>query len=386
MRRSMIGRWLVFALLGLIAACGPDAAEMPLEPQFAKGGVKGPPDKDDGSDDDQDDGAAEDPALVEYWVMPDVEADGTDVIHLVFDAEVERAGAGIVQDYFHNGMRDDNHSDHYEYYQHGPQPGLPELVGDGWYHLDLVWNGERRFGDNDYGPFPDFPTTDLDGTGADPFAFSLEWAMDADIYRVQPQGVVADGQELGAEASGLSSVTGLHDDWTDAVTSYAKHDGDAPAGTIAVAELAFDNVQCRVETIRTGRGRNKTTETVTEVSADASVTLAGAPGPVPNVWLEWHLQVGDGVLGDRSSISRDFSDDPTYDFSVTTQLNGDYAGEDLRVIVDYVFAPGDSDHVYDPAANDVTTLGSDGNAYTPAAAVGDPWAVAMSAPVPCEGD
>ena len=318
---------LLLALPLLVLACG-EAPTTPPNALLAKGGKK-----------------AERPevSLVEYWVVP--QEDGSSLIHVVADATgpIDEVRATASHDYFHNGISDDDYSPHFETIVGGigPVPG-----GSGRFHTDLIFDG----------PWPDEPTTDIDG--ADPIVFTLRFWTDGfdtnTIYYlgvpIQPQGVVVNGQVVGTE--NIAVPTDYHAVAT--ANSFALFEGTAaePGDTVWVEELTLTNATC-------SKGRRKG-QPVTRVEGDVTARLNN-----PEVgWMEFHFWDGSAISEPRTFASG----------SVSTHMVGEFDGHreniDVELWLDYVDVVGDRMMVYDPARNTVATT-LDPNAPIPAIAYVD---------------
>jgi hypothetical protein len=369
--------WMSVAVLAL--ACQQDNGLVAPDGQLlAKGGHGGKP------------GSGGTYSLLEYFIY---HADGTNYIHVVGEGDVDFVNPEVVQDYFFNGIRDDNYSQHYEYTTSSPpaasaEPGLTP----GTFHVDIPWNGDTRV----YDPvtesfvtdlFRDFLIADLDGQGADPFTFGL--AFQAADYSMlagfQPQGVVMDGQETNMAETSVDSD--YHTELSD-VTSYATYAGAAPDGEIFLTTVSVDpsSVSCQIVTVSQGKGKNRTTSQVTQVSGHVSVQTGSSTGETPSAWVEMHfvdVTVPNAPVyttGTVASLS-----DPVFDVdaTLTQAFSGMHNSVALQFAVDYMFPTHDHwSYAYDPAQN--ANSGFTTSWAGPATQVGDPWPVALAPTVPIQ--
>lgn len=367
---------LMVAAVTALLGC-QDSTDMmaPTAPQMAKGGKPGKPD-----------GGTY--RLLEYFVYRG--ADATDYVHVVGEGEVEAVNLNAVQDYFFNGIRDDNDSPHYEYTTFTPGPVAPEPgLEEGTFHIDVPWNGETREWDpaaqtyvDDY--YRDFLIADVDGDGADPFAFDVRFQTQAGDFLAayQPQGVVLDGQETyEAYLSGVASA--YHQDVSQ-VYSYATSKGDPADGEVFLTSVALSNVSCEIVTIREGRGKDKTTRDVARVTGTASVRTGSTSGETPSTWMELHLvdvTTGTPVFA-RGAVFDDGNPADGVDVTLTQDFSTVHQSPMLvHLAVDYVYPTREYwSFAYDPSQN--TEAGFFTDWPGPATQVGDPWPVAYAPVVP----
>lgn len=337
---------LVLGLAATFLACdGPRDIVAPGDRLEAKGGAKGPPGQGD-------DGSGGEPSLVEYYVVPSADGSAPNLIHMVVTGSQAVSLAGqVVQDYFFNGIRDLTNGPHYEYYvTPALQPLLVEEL-DGVVHIDTEWQGEW-LGSVPH-PFPDVPTAavPVDGGTADPFAFRVGVLNQGGnvLGAWTPEGVVLNGSVVGKTASGTYGHTGT-------VTSYALHSGPTATGVIWVQELTATGT-CSEQTIREGKGKNRTTRTVTQVPVNLVGEVRSDPlktGP-SGFWSEFHLRVpGSTEVSEGQSIN-DGVNEP-FDRYVTFTLEEPLSGQvDLELVMDYMLMGWSSydgePHVYDPTRN-----------------------------------
>ncbi|MCJ7627608.1 MAG: hypothetical protein MUO50_04375 [Longimicrobiales bacterium] len=187
-------------ILMLPSSCGRDDDGVGLlEPQFAKGGKPGAP-------------AEETFELREFYIFRD--ASGQSVVHVVGKGKVDRLNLSAVQDYAFNGMADDDHTPHYEYSTGPPLPVAVSQNDEGIFHVDVPWAGEREVDPEtrvvtEY--FKDFPTSDVDGRGGDPFAFWMWYLRDGEtgaLKLFEPQGIVLNGKETFSAKMSAGEVAG----------------------------------------------------------------------------------------------------------------------------------------------------------------------------------
>lgn len=363
LHRSIV---LMLSLVGLagLSACESDVLQPDLEPQLAKEG-RGKPDKGD---------KGGTPAnLEEYWVYSE---GGVDYVHMAVSGDVDRIAKGVIYDYFFNGLWDDDPpvDQHYEYYVRGAPTPPAEVVGD-VIHTDLPFLGERWVSDDITYKFVDSPVTNVDGLGADPFAFRVG-AYKGDTKRGgwTPFGVIYGGITLGAEESNLTGAGHILPHAT--ARSYATWKGEAPVGDVWVESITLTSEpRCTVRQVSEGRGKNRTTHTATFVSADVEVVFGKSASveALPDLWWEGHFyDVDTGVLSSRASLSglRD-----TFTFSTSREMPEGWTGGNVSFVVDYVFPTQgvesdevyyESRYAYNPALNNTT--------WTVAGPLGATWA------------
>ncbi len=334
MRRPLLV--LLPLVLATLAGCeGPDAASV-VSPELARSkGDHGKPG-----------GSVTAPTLDEFFVYEG--AGGQDYVHVVVDGPATVISFNSVFDHFQNGVRDDDppFDTHYEFFHRGFAPDQPpEALGDGRVHVDIPFDGTFADYDpaiDDYRPatFFDHPYQDLDGNGADAYALRLVWQWDdggTQTESMTPYSVIG------------SNDTGLHDGAT--TSTFARFKGAAAPSQVYVSAMSAAPARCSTTTVRSGKGKNRTEETVTQVDVDVSYTLgtSGVGDPADaDPWVEFHLQDGD-LLSYRASVIAD-----AWSGTLTLELPAGSNLGDLRFIVDYVY-PDAAWGVYDPGQNDVTT-------------------------------
>lgn len=373
-RKKILKRSLLIAVMALAAGCGDAPQPLDLvEPQMAKGGNgKGGQGSDTGTY-----------ALLEYFVYQDAELGN--VVHVVGEGDVPTVNLNVVHDNPFNGIRDSGI--HYEYTTFAPLPvPVADPLSDNKFHVDIPWNGLRHDPSQariDAGEvkrwFSDFLVSDVDASGADPFAFDVRFLSDqGSLLYTWPQGIIMEGTETGdAEAQ---NVKGLgHDEMS--VRSYATYKGDVPPKSVYLTEVSFTNVQCKVVSVREGRGKNATTRDVARITGDYGINTWSTGGIQPSTWVEFHMvDVTDPthpVFSDGRSADDGNPADGIYgsfvrDFDVVPQ-----GPVSVVLAVDYVFPTRDEwNWAYNPAlnTNDGFTTES-----TLIRALGDPSPTAFSA-------
>lgn len=343
-------------------ACSIDSPTNPIDSQFAKGGNKGKP------------GGGVKPELKEYWIIPD--GSGGNLIHVAGTGDVDSVNANVVFDYFFNGIRDDNYpsDDHYEYQYGAPLPYPVEQTTDGW-HADIPWNGGREV---DYPPYStasqyrDALVTNLYGTGADPYAFSLRYVKGPNVVGgSQPQGVVLDGVETGmATADAVASQYHADQD----VTSYAKYNGDDPDGTVWIAAIDITTPTCENTQYREGKGKNAVWIQTRTVTADFSIQL-GYTQPAPPLdenlnytWMEVHFVDVDGEVISKRNVVSPYEPGGLITGTISLALPDGPPSFNVSFAVDYVYPSGPlKDYAYDPGSNEevgfTTTAGFGGGQW-----------------------
>lgn len=374
MRRSVVFSLALLVASFFVTSCdtAPETVLSPDSESAAKGGIPGAPDSPDDGADGGDDGSAAASNLVEYYVIPSPDGVAPNVVHVVVDGSAAQLGAQLVHDYFFNGIRDDDYSPHYEWYDNAafdPATERVEVLDNGHTHIDVEWSGQwwLTVGDPDRDTIAhsDFLSTEVataTGGAADPFAFapSVYDASRNFIAGWQPQGVILDGAVVGKD--GITISEGWHAG--SSVTSYALHGGASAAVQVSLLSMAASNVTCSTETVREGIGRNKTTTTYTTLSATAAVQFQMSDGQRHGYWAEFHLRPVDGevsVPAPGSSINGGTSSDgigldSPREFTVSTRFEGEYSSVDVELVMDYLVYTGvrsetDPSGTYDPAAN-----------------------------------
>jgi hypothetical protein len=343
---------IAFAGALLVALACSEGQQAPTEVQFAKGGKKGKPSKDQ-------------VRLLEYWVEP--RGGNTSMIHVLAEGNATTVGGTVAHDYHFNGMSEYFHNPpHYEYrHFDGIERVELEELGDGIIHADILWSGTKDF---DAGQlFRDQLTTDVDG--ADPFVFGLHFQMpdDGDIQVIYPRGVVVDGEVVGVEGIDVSS--GLHGDLT--VNSFALFSGDDPAGYVWVEELSLSNASCDT---RRQRG-----DPVTFVTADVHAVLGSGPGAPPHAWVEFHLVAGGSDITEGVTA---ITDEDITGMTVKGMLAGARESLELSVWFDYIVPLLETaDYVYDPDNNTNQGFTTDFTVATAPVETAGPPAVASTEPV-----
>jgi hypothetical protein len=358
--------------------CEDDSEFMgPGNPQMAKGGKPGKP------------GGGGSYSLIEYFVY---EAGGTDYVHVVGEGNVEEVNLNAVQDYVFDGSRDNGV--HYEYTNFMPYPVAVTPDGTGVFHVDIPWNGETRYYDPDVGAevddyYRDFLIADIDGNGADPFAFDVRYQKAAgdylDYYR--PQGVILGGvdtHEPYVSSHGSSYHTGSFP-----VYSYAKYTGGDAEGQVFLTNVTLDpaSVSCNIVTIFEGKGKNRTKRELARVSGTATILTGSSTGEAPSAWIETHfVDVSDGTTVFSNGNSVDDGNPAGRLVDIT--LSGDFSVVPegpiwVQLAVDYVYPTrGHSPYVYNPSQN--MGIGFTTEWQGPATQPGDPWPVALAPEVPVE--
>lgn len=356
-------------------ACGNDLVTEPeVVPQLAKGG--------NGKGKDNDPGDGGEATLEEFWVYT---VDGVDYVHMVASGGVDAVKKSVAYDHFFNGGWDGSGSldQHYEFFFSGaPTPQSP--LGDGVAHADYPFHGDRTV--EGY-PYPDYPATSVNGSGADPFAFSVGAYNGTDKRGSwRPIGVVHGSETFTPEWAGPegTGVVGTgHTETHLNVRSYATFQGATPAGALWVEDLQFESARCSTRTVKEGHGKNATRTSVTTVTGDISVTFGRDPAldVVPSnpeweyVWWEGHFV--DPVTGVMSERVRPPSDDGGA-WTLVGDMPDGWSGGSLEFVVDYLYpsaSPGVdgenynggtfADYVYDPSRNNVgTTAGLSGENWT----------------------
>lgn len=341
---------LLLVPLIALAACEPDATGPDLQPEVreAPGGKKGKP---------GDGGGSSSPALVEYFAYAG--GDGTDYVHIVTDGPTEAVGLHPVLDHFHNGLRDDDppHDQHYEYFLPGPRADeVPEALDDGRYHVDVPFRGEYNAWDDGEQVVRtafDRPYLNVLGGSGDPFVFYVAWAWAGDQSTSQVTlGTIGD------------NTTGLHDHLQpEHMRPYAVLAGGDPApASVSVESVTLTSAACIVETVTTGKGKNRETSTVVRIEAEAGFALTSQALDFDGAWTEFHLyETSTGALSSRRT-----SNGTGWSGSITLELSEGAEPEAVRFAVDFVH-PDPDRGVYDPSGNGAwTTSGPD-----PAGAVFD---------------
>jgi hypothetical protein len=296
------------------------------------------------------------PVLEEYWVYTGT--DGAEYLHVVAHNADRISMAGVAHDHFFNGWVDSDPPVelHYEPYYPGTGAPDPQLLPDGRVHVDIPFEGRR--GVDSSRRFPRFLTTAADDQGRNPFAFYLAAYLGTDVVgRWAPGGVVIEGQESEVHAPGPIAAIGHESPFTD-VRSYARVRGPEPAGTFWIEQLTFEDIQCRTETIREGRGREATVRTTTIVSGTLAVLFGRSDGGTnavdESIWWEAHLVTDDGYISPRLATTRQGAT------GVAFAGPENWSGGSAEVVVDLAHAfsgPGTSfeNFAYDPMSNRMTT-------------------------------
>ena len=407
MSRRAVGLWTCVCAVAWMAGCSVDTVMEPnVEAQFAKGGVKGKPGGDEG-------GGGTLPVLEEYWVYSELDGDVlVDYVHMVVKGgDADFIGKSVVYDHFFNGWKDDDPpvDQHYEFYFGGAPtppavslgPEHPDLI-----HTDLPFHGERRVVDGVAYPYPNYYTTDVDGFGADPFAFKVAALKDGSVLaQWVPLGVIMNEVTMGPIAVDLKGAG--HDMEHALVRSYATWLGDPPTGEIWVEALKLEsNVRCSTGG---GKGKKATSGGSAVVTGTIDVTFGRFPpvDVVPEnpeweyVWWEGHFyDVNTGALSARAVPAS--QDGGRWSFSL--EMPSEWTGGEIAFVVDYLYpsaSPSDTDPVrnseifanyaYNPDKNGVpTTAGHLGGLWSNSnlsTTVGDerhPLALSPSFPVVCK--
>ena len=359
-------------------ACSELAVPTEIEdPQMAQGGGKGKP------------GGGGAPVLEEFWVTQGSSLHEPDVIHVVWSGGGTSVNPSVIQDYFFDGIRQDDPpvDAHYEYLSGGPPKSPGEQIADGMMHVDIPWNGSRL--EDGGAPYPNYVTTEVTGEG-DPFAFTLNvYDGDTRLAIFVPFGVVVGGVNTfgvvkpEAEVKGMVHAKGMQ-------RSYATFSGANRAGTMWVEDLSIEGgtLTCAVVTVTSGRGKNKTRTEKTVVSATIVVKFARSdPITLTNgeyTWWEGHFfDPSTGALSRRVSAPNESGV-----FSVSGVMPEGWSGDSVEFIVDYLVSSSSpngsenevifSNYVYDPSSNGPpTTAGlllGEGNKWSndsPSASPGD---------------
>ncbi len=389
---SARSRSLVLGIaIGIIyLGCTVDNPTSPTDAQLAKGGNKGKP------------GEVE-PQLMEYWIFQD--ASGGNLIHVAGTGKVDSVNANVVFDYFFNGIRDDNYpsDDHYEYQYVLPLSFPVDQTDDGW-HADIPWNGERELDRPPYSTasqYRDALVTDVDGTGGDPYAFSMRLVRGSNVVGwFQPQGVFLGGVETGSATYSVESQFSNHGPQN--VTSYAVYMGDGHTGTVTIASISMTSPTCKLTQYREGKGKNAVWIQTRTVTADYSIDLTFFPEPPPiapdsssnYTWVEFHF-VDNQTISHRRT-ERAWEPDGIISGTAMLVLPDGDPDFDLAFAVDYVYPTGPlMDYAYDPANNSnvgfATTAGFGGAPWTGAQTAADagqglfPVATTPAVAVSCGG-
>jgi hypothetical protein len=362
---SMTLRFGLFAI-GIAAgvtflACAVDRPTSPTESQFAKGGNKGKP--------------GVEPQLMEYWIFRD--ASGTNLIHAAGTGDVDSVNANVVFDNFFNGNRDGYYrsDDHYEYQYVPPLPFPVEQTENGW-HADIPWNGEREFTPTypRNSEYHDALITDVDGEGADPFAFSLRFVYGPNVVGgMQPQGVYVGGVGTGEASATVNSEFSGHGEQN--VTSYAVYHGESHTGTVTIVSVSVTGISCKLTQYREGKGKNAVWIRTRTVTADYNIQIAfgQTPGPIPPdnsadyAWAEFHFL--DGSILSEESTDRVWEPDGVMTGTASLDLPDGDQDFNVAFAVDYVYPIGPlMDYAYDPSNNSnngfTTTAGFGGAPWT----------------------
>jgi hypothetical protein len=270
-RDKAMKKLIVLAGALLVAVACSEQQQAPTEVQFGKGGKARP-------------------EITEYWIT------GGNMLHIAGTGSVAAISPRVAYDFWPNGERDDNYSDHFEVAF--PGPGGVEVVQNGrsWY-ADIPWNGERQ-GEDLF--------RDQGDPGPDHFVFSFPYKQgNQATCCLTPRGVVGPAP-VGAK-------------------SYATFDGDPPVGTVGVSSLSLTGVTCEIVT--TGRGKKKSASK-TLVSATVTPVMTEDQ---PSYWMEFHFMI-DGQLMER---------EPRHTYSATpveliTLLDGVRTTVDVGMVFDYV--------------------------------------------------
>lgn len=348
---------LVPVLLGLgLASCQSPLTSPADIAQLAKGGGKGKP------------SGSGDVILREYWIYPG-SAPGKNMIHVAGTGRVDEVNPAVAFDFFFNGIRDDNppSDQHFELRRSGPDPVPTEKLSSGMWHADIPWNGVRT---TDGVEYQNMLMTDVDGSGSDPFTFTLTYTANGkSVGGDEPQGVVDGGDVKGP---GLVDVETEEHGAQTGVTSYATFKGGAPEDTFFIQAITLGTVACEVVLQKTGRGKKATTQLVRRVSADYDLLFGGLVPPtgdlVSVLWVEMHFRDSEnGALSKREVIittGTTFSGTLAADFPGTEPMELDF-------VVDYVIPRGPFvAWGYDPGLNGnigfSTTAGFGGGAWSTA--------------------
>lgn len=341
-----------------------DAADpvSPVEPQLARK-IKPPP--------------APPVELLEYYIY---QQGGENYVHILAKGDFPRANLNVVQDYIFNGIRDDNYSIFYEYTTFAPDPvGAEDLADKGlWefdedaqaWHIDIPWNGETWYRDYDLPDyprsethFPDFPHSNVDGEGGDPYAFDIKFQKENGDYikGYQPQGIILGGEETHEPVMDVTDLAFNSDFHTDAGTIYSYATYEGTTGTpIYIDQIIVDesSFTCEVQTIRERIDKVKVTRQVTTVSVRAQVILSSGVGePLPEAWIHVMLAKDtdgpDGQPDFLDSFTSTYGSEPWAEgWTVSTQFENDETVFELRLAVPYVYATDlQNQMVYDPVLN-----------------------------------
>lgn len=381
----MYGRTRLLAagccLVVMFLGCTDGTGSGPTGPDFAKGGNKGKPGGEESA-----------PVVQEFWVIPGASTSDPDEIHVVWSENGSSVNPTVVWDHFFNGIRDDDPpvDQHFEFGYGGPPNTLGVLLDgtNGMMHVDIPWDGRRLSQSGAF--YPDYLATEVPEEG-DPFAFALYFFNGSTrVGRTIPFGVVIGGVNEFGTVDAEATVEGLVHR-SASVRSYATFKGAPAAGVMFVDELLLDGVSlsCRVKTVSTGRGKNRTSTRLAIVSGDVTVQFGRAPAiTLQNgeyVWAEGHfLDVNTGDVSKRASSFGSGS------YSFSRAMPEGWTGGTVEFIVDYMVPstspnpdandpnhPIFSNYVYDPSRNNVsvtTTAGPMGDAWsnaTPSATVND---------------
>lgn len=325
----------------------------PEGPQYAKGGKPGKP---------------SDPVpvdLKEYFVY---QIGGENFVHILAEGTFPRVNLNVVQDYFHDGIR--NNDLFYEYTTAAPAPVGPgdplaglvwEEVGPGTgiWHIDLPFDGKGGFGypEKQYVEFPDFPPFNTSGPIPDPFTFDVRFQAEDGSYidGFRPEGIILESDEIGEVSVDLGTHP-YHDGMT--VSSYASYTSSRPGHPVFIQDIIVDetSLSCNLKNTRTGTGKDKVTNVVTEVSVGAQVILsAGASGEsVAPGWITVMFVTGDpqNPTLHGTAATTHGSDAWATGWGAGAQLPLDARNHEIRFAVIYVYAK-DLEHgdVYDASGN-----------------------------------
>jgi len=354
---------ITFAVALTTLTCKDTADPLnPVDPQFAKGGIPGAPEE------------TAPVELLEYYVYQE---DLKNYVHILARGSFPMVNLNVVQDYFFNGIRDDNYSIFYEYTTAAPLPmGKSDLFEDGlWvydegmeaWHIDIPWNGEtwyRIYPDPDPIPieFPDFPHVELAGSTGDPYAFDIRFQKENGDYIAgfQPQGIILGGVPHGPEET--APLGGFHSGDDDGmIYSYATWESTRGAGVpVFIEHLSLDesSITCEVKTVFVRDGKTKYKKEVTEVFGMAKVILStGDPGdPIPDAWIDvmFAEYIGEDnppKLAD-TFISTHGEEPWANGWGATARFDGARDFLQLHLAVDYVYATDlERGTVYAPALN-----------------------------------
>ena len=367
--KRLLSAFLIFAVSTTFSCTDTPDPLAPVQPEFARK-IKPPP-----------------PApveLLEYYIFQD-EAGGN-FVHILATGTFPLVNLNVVQDYIFNGIRDDDYSIWYEYTTSAPLPMGPEdLANEGlWafdeasqaWHIDIPWNGETWYRDYTLPDnpqfdthFPDFPHSDLDGSGGDPYAFDIRFQEENGDYiqGYQPQGIILAGKEEGVAVMFEHGESAFHGD-VGTIYSYATFSGAPAKDSVFIDQIIVDegSFTCDVKTIRERIDKVRVTRQVSEVYGRAQVILSTGDGePIPDAWIDVALvPATDGPQGQPefldSFITTHGSESWAAGWGVSTRFEGAQTTLELRLAVPYVYATDLQDEmVYDP------TLNNDGN--------GDDW-------------